>query len=1111
VAEGAGHLAQRPIFGRQREIEQLQAGLVQALAGRGRFFTVVGEPGIGKTRLLDELTETANQRGMLVLWGRSWESGGAPAYWPWIAVLEGLVRSLDDVSLRECLGPGAAALATLLPDLDARLGRPATATPPSADEARFRLWRAVAGLVRRAAIGQGLLLAFEDLHAADESSLALLHFLAREVRGQRLLLLASYRDAEAYYEPAVGELLGRIAREGSTLALGRLPKEASLALLEHRAGPLDAQLSARICERAQGNPLFLEEMSRLVDHESSGSLDSQPIPLGVRELIRQRLDRLQGEARALLDLAAVIGDEIDPRLLAAASGQSHAIVVERLAEASRAALLHGQAPRIRFAHALLREALYQGLEPNLRQRLHAEVARALIERDQGAGAGTSPAHPAELAHHLLAGPAADLPRAIDVAVIAAHDALAQLGYEEAVQGLERAAHAVEAAGNPGPLRAKVALALGAAHIRRGDLDAGRSFCREAARAGHALGDTTLMATAALTYGEIFTFGVVDPVLIDLLDEALAAFPEGDHPLRISLHARLAAALQPTAKTEEPAQIARQAIAGARRLGDRRILLRTLQAALGALMDVAPPRERLALNLEAESLAFELDDRDALLRIQGRLVVDHMGMGDFTQADARIDAFEAQALQLHAPWVGWRAPLFRSMRAMLHGRFAESEALIADALRIGKGADSRDPQVDRCVALHRESLLRVAERHDEGLAHDPISRRQRAEFFRGHLWHASSAALLASRMEDHDKTRFHLDLIPPDARPFVDNLFAVFHLAEPAALVGDRDLVASLHQLVLRAANEDVMLGMTQLSWEGPATRLLALLEVRLGRWDEARAHFEAAITRLDERDARPLLARTRYEYGRAQLDRDPGSAAARELIAAAAAQAEALQMPGLVRLARARLGQTAATAAARISADLPVVATPPAAVGGLPFQLVHEGEVWAFRHREISFRLKDSLGLRYLGRLLAEPDREVHVLDLVAAGGAAASDAGEVADGGDAGELLDDEARASYRQRLEDLRDQLSEAESFGDPGRAAKAREELEFLTAELGRAVGLGGRARRAGSAAERARSAVQRRIKNALGRIEGHAPELAAYLGRTIKTGNFCAYRPGAAATS
>ena len=114
-------------------------------------------------------------------------------------------------------------------------------------------------------------------------------------------------------------------------------------------------------------------------------------------------------------------------------------------------------------------------------------------------------------------------------------------------------------------------------------------------------------------------------------------------------------------------------------------------------------------------------------------------------------------------------------------------------------------------------------------------------------------------------------------------------------------------------------------------------------------------------------------------------------------------------------------------------------------------------------------------------------------------------DGGDAGEMLDDEARAEYGRRLEDLRESLAEAESFGDTMRAAKVREEIDFLAAELGRAVGLGGRARRAGSAAERARSAVQRRIKNALERLGEAAPELTPFLTKAVRTGNYCIYRP------
>jgi hypothetical protein len=173
--------------------------------------------------------------------------------------------------------------------------------------------------------------------------------------------------------------------------------------------------------------------------------------------------------------------------------------------------------------------------------------------------------------------------------------------------------------------------------------------------------------------------------------------------------------------------------------------------------------------------------------------------------------------------------------------------------------------------------------------------------------------------------------------------------------------------------------------------------------------------------------------------------------------------------------------------------------------MVREGEVWALTHDGATVRLKDSLGLQYLALLIAEPGREIHVLDLAGGRPAEGAAGGEMTDAGDAGELLDEEARASYRRRLEDLQEEMREAESFGDAARASRAREEIEFLGAELSRAVGLGGRARRAGSAAERARSAVQRRIKNALDRIGEAAPALAAHLGRAVKTGNFCCYRP------
>jgi hypothetical protein len=190
----------------------------------------------------------------------------------------------------------------------------------------------------------------------------------------------------------------------------------------------------------------------------------------------------------------------------------------------------------------------------------------------------------------------------------------------------------------------------------------------------------------------------------------------------------------------------------------------------------------------------------------------------------------------------------------------------------------------------------------------------------------------------------------------------------------------------------------------------------------------------------------------------------------------------------------------------PAPSAPPARAASpasLPPSFALEGEFFSLTYRGQTFRLKDSLGLRYIARLLAAPGQELHVLELVNEQ-SGATDA-EVVDRGDAGELLDRAARDSYERRLRDLKETLAEAEAFGDLGRAERAREELDFLARELGRAVGLGGQGRRAGAAAERARSAVQRRIRHAIERIAAHSAPLAEFLSRSIRTGNYCVFIP------
>lgn len=1108
-----------PIFvGRASELEQMHRGLDDALGGRSRMFLLMGEPGIGKTRLCDELTASAATLGVPVLWGRAWEAGGAPAYWPWLDVLGGLTRLLDDAALGETLGDGAALLGELVPEIRRRpIVFPAVAPPPP-DEARFRLCRAVVALVRRAASPAGLVLVFDDLHSADQSSLMLLYALARELRSSRVLLIATCRDVEARLDPEASEIIGRFAREGVTLGLARLDRGAVGSLVARRAGHLGAALDARIFESTQGNPLFLEEMLRLLEDEGPEAIEAGTVPSGVRDVIRQRLDRLTPEAHPFFELAAVAGDEIRPRLLLEASGRDPDWVAATVATALRAGVLAERAGRTRFSHALVREVLYRDLATDRRRALHDAVGRALerLSPNRSRAAPSSPGLPLmELAHHALLGPREHLARAVDFSVRAAQRAVDLTAPEEAIALLARAQSAVEDGGNPPDLHARVLLALGETHIRNGEADRGKQLCCDAATLARTLRDAELLARAALTYGRVFTFAVMDPVLVSMLEEALAILPPGDSPIRARLLARLGAALQPAASSDEPAGVAREAIATARRLGERRVLLETLHDGLSALMDVVDPRERRALNLEVEALALAEGDRERLLRTHARLVIDHLALGEFPEADTRIDAFEALATELRASWTLYLAPLFRSIRAGIHGRFAEAERLAAEAARIGR--PERDPTVNRVLVIHRDGLLRLAERHEELIAHDPLARHERASYRYASTWQSFGSAANFTQVEDAERARMHLDLVPDEMRPPAGsegNLFALYAVAECAAFVGSEELVARIQERLTHFADQYVMLGMSQMYWGGPVSRLLARLAARLGQWDAACAWFDDAIARVTKLEARPHLARTQYEYARTLHARNAAGDAARAdaLLAAARRQADELGMTGLVRLIDRYVERNGARDAAP-AADPPATTSAPGGAcspahmpsAGARFALTLEGEYWTVTTKAgRTFRLKDSLGLQYLARLVAEPGREIHVLDLVAGGRASGDEA--AIDAGDSGELLDDEARTEYRRRLEDLRESLAEAESFGDRARAARAREEIEFLASELSRAVGLGGRARRSGSSAERARSAVQRRIKNALQRLGEAAPELGPDLAHSVRTGNFCVFRPG-----
>jgi hypothetical protein len=1067
------------LIGRERERAALDAALDEAVAGRGSLLLATGEPGIGKTRLLEEAARAAAQRGFAVAWGRAWEAGGAPAYWPWIQILR--------------------ALRTASPEL-ARLG--GGAAPASASD-RFSLFDGVAGAVVAAASAAPLLLLLDDLHAADPSSLELLEFLSGQLAAAPVVVAGSYRDVEARLDPEVDARVARLGRRGRTLALERLD-EREVAALVRGAGTLpdDAAVAAMVHAATEGNPLFVEELVRLIASRTGVPPGGRlPVPDGVRAVMRERLRLLGSECEALLAVAAVIGREFRAPVLADAAGADPDALPSRLARALASGLVEERAPgHWAFSHALVGETLVADLDPGRRAETHLAIARALERRHAG-----DPAAPlAEIAHHYLEAGASAAALAVAAAARAAARAMQGLAFEDAAALLERAL-ATSALVTPpdGPGRAELLLALGQACLRAGRSARGKEACREVGELGHALASPALVARAALTYGLEFSFAVVDPVLVGLLEEALRLLPAEDSALRARVSARLASALQPAADPSVPMALARDAIAMVRRLGaggdadadvDVDVRLDVLHTAGGALVDYAPPEERIALSREVIELADARRDRPRRLRARLRLVFDHLELGDLPAVDEAMRAYEAAVEEFPQARYRWPTLMLAALRALLEGRFDDDVRHAAEAEALG--ARAGDPNLARALAAHRLIAARWAERDAEahaaanrhldvmlGTASGPAGRLHQ-------LWRAVAGG---DAPAGQDRCA-PLDAVAPAELVALcqDFNFACL-LAEAVAARGDRARIELVYPVLLPRAGRVCVATMLGFAVQDLGDRALLLLAAARGDGEAADRHARDALALAERLGSPPLAARVRRDWARALAARggDGARAEARRLYEEARAVGERLAMPGLV--ASCRDGLAALGLGAR---PAPAASWRP----GAPVAATRDGDTWVVGAGGDVCRVRDSRGMRMLARLLERAGEELHVLDL------AGADAGaEVVDGGDAGEALDREARAAYQARLAELEEALAEAESWNDAGRAARAREEREALRTELARAVGLGGRERREGRAVERARVNVQRRITDALKRIQDLRPDLGRYLALTVRTGTYCAYEP------
>ncbi|HVH06227.1 MAG TPA: AAA family ATPase [Myxococcota bacterium] len=881
--------------GRERTLARLERALDAALAGRGGLVLLAGEPGIGKTRTAEELARKANERGAQVLLGRCFEGEGAPAFWPWLQVLRGLAAATDPARLRTALGSDAATLAQLVPELGSV--RSDAIAAAAGEQARFRLFDALAATLRRRAQQGPLVLVLDDLHWADEASLRALEFLAHELRGAALLVVATFRDVEVRRDHPLARLLGALAREPACerIALRGL-EEADVGALV--AAVLGAEpppeLARTVHEMTEGNPFFVSELARLLGE--GGGADAAPsalaLPQSVRDAIGRRLDAVSPACNEVLRTAAVLGRAFDTALLARVAERTPGELLDLVGEALGARVLVEQAGglgRFAFAHALVRQTLYEELRAPLRVRLHRRAAEAL---EAVSAAGEEPPL-SEIAHHWFeAAVGGGAEEAIAAAVRAAKRAHALLAYEESARLYEQALEALAiTAPEDAERRFELLAAAAAEHAAAGARDSARAHYRTAAGIARAQGRTDLLARAAIGYRGFGEMGTPpEPDTLALLEEARDALGARDPVLRSRLLSKLTGTAPYMLSMAKRDELSGEALALARASGDPVALQDALSARYWACLGPDRIAERLAVG--EEMVAMGERNHDLLLTFTGHegLFGVHLLCGDARGAERALAECVRLADALRYRYVLFQARFFQGAHAACTGDFDAAERILADALELGRG---RVPFAQVLYDAH--SLWLRFQRGDRGaLGENAALLEAISGQWKGSELVARAALALIAQIDGRDEdARAHLAAIARDGFGSLerDEHFLLTAAVASDVIVGfqDRALAADLYPILLPYAH---LLSLHDLlrTFAGSVSGELGELASVLGRHDAAVAHYEEALAREHAAGARAAEVSSRIGLARAlRARRGPGDARRAEaLVREAAAAGDAL-------------------------------------------------------------------------------------------------------------------------------------------------------------------------------------------------------------------------------
>jgi tetratricopeptide (TPR) repeat protein len=686
---------------------------------------VSGEPGVGKTTITSEVARRAFGSGACVLFGHCDEDVGFP-YQPFAEALDHLVAHAPEEFLVDHIEKYGSEIERLVPSLGRNLGSLPPSKSTDAETERFLLFASTLGLFGAAAALQPVVLVLDDLQWADRSSLQMLRQVAQAAQPIHMFVLGTYRDAELSSSHPLVDTLGALRRApGLTkVELKGLDDGGVLAFMEAAAGQeLDEDgvaLAHAVYRETDGNPFFVGELLRHLADTGTISRDEDgrwsakkgvgaiSLPESVREVVGARAARLGEDARNVLSLASVIGRDFDLDLLERVAQRPEGELLDILESAVGADLVRevpGVPGRYAFTHALVQHTLYEDLGHTRRSRAHRAAGEALEEM-----LGDDPSERVgDLAYHWFSAlRPVDVKKAADYSRRAAEAALASLAPDDAERYFDQALdlHRQQPTRDP---HDEIELLVGKGTAQRQSGDPGfRETLLDAAQRALAIGATERLVAAALANnrGLFSSLGQVDEQRAEVLQQAIGSMPDSDSNERALLLATLCNEYTYGKTFEERLDLARQAKAMARRLGDPSTRLRVICLVEQPIEVLSTLEERVADTTEALSLAAELDDPVLLYFANVYRRITAMQEADFATSATCLGEMQGLNDRIGQPILQWITAFHEAAEALTVGDTAAAETSALAALQVG--SDSGQPDA---VVFFGSQMVIV--RHQQG--------------------------------------------------------------------------------------------------------------------------------------------------------------------------------------------------------------------------------------------------------------------------------------------------------------------------------------------------------------------------------------------------------------